>query len=197
MRTGLWLAGVMLAVASPALAAGTIKGTVRHAGPDRTPFPDAVVMVEGPTVPAPANAPHATMSQQGTAFVPHTLVVAVGTTVDFPNHDPFLHNVNSASPTKKFDLGMYDQNESRSELFDKPGEVHVRCNVHPRMEGTIVVHTNPYAAVTDAEGSYVITGVPAGTYTLRAWADGARERQVPVTVQDAAVAPVNFQLETE
>jgi len=170
---------------------GTVKGTVTT-GPDRQVVADAVVMIEGPA--NSGGTTRATMNQQHEAFAPHVLGVAVGTTVDFPNGDPVLHNVFSTSPAKRFDLGMYGQGETRNVVFDSPGVVLVRCNVHPRMTGYIVVHSNPYVAVTDAHGSYTITSVPPGTYTARIWHEELAGRPVPVKVFDGRVTPLDFGL---
>jgi plastocyanin len=171
---------------------GTVKGTVTTGPAPRQVVADAVVMIEGPA--RPGGTTRATMNQQHEAFVPHVLGVAVGTTVDFPNGDPVLHNVLSTSPAKRFDLGMYDQGETRSVLFDSPGVVLVRCNVHPRMTGYIVVHSNPYVAVTDAHGSYTISGVPPGSYKARIWHEALSGRTVPVVVYDGQVTPLDFAL---
>jgi plastocyanin len=186
---------LLLASVSAAAGGGTVKGTVASEGPGAAPLADAVVVIEGPSVPAPAGAPHVVVDQRDQSFVPHVVAVATGTTVDFPNHDPMLHNVFSASPAKKFDLGMYDRGETRSVTFETPGVVRIGCNVHPKMEAFVVVHTNPYVAVTDAHGVYTIRDVPAGTYQLRVWHEGRAERQLPVTVRDGAVAPLDVRFE--
>ena len=170
---------------------GTVKGTVTT-GPDRQVVADAVVMIEGPA--NGSGTTRATMNQQHEAFAPHVLGVAVGTTVDFPNGDPVLHNVFSTSPAKRFDLGMYGQGETRNVVFDSPGVVLVRCNVHSRMTAYIVVHSNPYVAVTDAHGSYTITGVPPGAYQARIWHEELSGRTVPVKVFDGQVTPLDFAL---
>ena len=184
---------VVLALGTSAHAGGgAVKGTVTTS--DHAPVADGVVMIEGPSLPAPATAPHRVMEQRHETFVPRVLAVAVGATVDFPNHDPMLHNVFSASPAKKFDLGMYDQGETKSVTFDTPGVVRVGCNVHPKMEAFIVVHPNPYVAVTDRRGSYTITGVPAGSYQVRVWHERLGERQMPVVVRDGQVQPIDVPL---
>ena len=91
------------------------------------------------------------MDQKNLAFVPHVLPVVVGTTVDFLNSDQVLHNV--FTPDKcagKFNLGTWPKGETRSVKFDQTGCSPVMlCNVHPEMEGFVVVLQNPYAGVTD------------------------------------------------
>jgi plastocyanin len=173
---------------------GAIKGTITSERRPQDPVAGAVVMVEGPAVPAPATARHVVLDQRNQTFVPHVLAVAVGTTVDFPNHDPMLHNVFSASPAKKFDLGMYGEGESRSVTFDAPGVVRIGCAAHPKMEAFVVVHGNPYLAVSDAHGSYTIEGVPPGTYQVRVWHETLAERTVPVAVRGGAVQPLDVRL---
>jgi plastocyanin len=185
------LVGAMAGV-TPAAGTGTIKGTVTTAD---GPAGDAVVLVDAPPSPAPPGAPHAVMDQRNEAFVPHVLAIAVGTTVDFPNSDPVLHNVSSASPAKQFDLGMFPPGTVRSVTFDRPGVVAIRCNVHPRMSAFVVVHSSPWVAVTDARGRYTIGGVPAGTYAVRVWHDAFDERPATVTVREEVVQPLDVRLE--
>jgi plastocyanin len=193
MRGDAFVALVILLGAHTALAgSGAVKGTVTSAAGR---VANAVVMIEGPSLAATADAPHPVLDQRQQTFVPHVLAVPVGTTVDFPNSDPMFHNVFSASSAKTFDLGMYDKGEKKSVTFDKPGVVRVGCNVHPKMEAFVVVHTNPYAAVSDANGSYTVAGVPEGTYQLRVWHETLAERVVPITVHATEVEPVDVRLE--
>jgi plastocyanin len=115
---------------------------------------------------------HATMDQRGEAFVPHVLAVTVGTTVDFPNSDPFFHNVFALSKTRPFDLGRYSRGKSKSVRFDRPGVVQVFCDIHSHMSAYILVFAHRYFTVTDPSGRYEIGRVPPGTYTLTVWHEG-------------------------
>jgi plastocyanin len=173
----------------------TVKGTISAGASPGTPVANAVVMIDGPRLPAAAGAPHAVMDQRADTFVPHVLAVPVGTTVDFPNSDPWLHNVFSSSVAKKFDLGMYEQGQVRSVTFETPGIVEVRCNVHPKMKGFVVVHPNPYVAVSDAHGSYNVTSLPPGDYTLRVWHEDLVEEQIPVSIGEGQVRALDVRLE--
>lgn len=188
------LAALLLAAVTHAAGgeSGTVKGTISTAS---GPVADAVVLIDAPGQAVAAGAPHAVITQQGMKFAPHVLAVTAGTTVDFPNRDPLLHNVVSSSPAKRFDLGMYAQGETKSVTFDTPGVVEIRCHVHPEMSAFVVVHASPYAAVTDARGAYTIRGVPPGTYPARVWHEAHAERATTVTVHDGAVQPLDVRLE--
>jgi plastocyanin len=115
----------------------------------------------------------ARIDQKNEAFVPYVVAVTVGSTVDFPNDDPFYHNVFSLSKPKRFDLGRYPRGRFRSVVFDRPGMVRVFCEIHSHMSAFVLVFAHRYFAVTDGEGLYRIEGVPPGSYTLDVWNDGA------------------------
>src|SRR6202008_952475 len=127
-------------------------------------------------------ADRAIMDQRNETFVPHVLAITTGTTVDFPNSDPFYHNVFSLSKTQRFDLGRYASGRSRSVRFDRPGIVRVFCEIHSHMNAFILVFNHPFFALTDEEGRYRIDGVPSGTYTVAAWNERESFESKSVTV---------------
>ncbi len=131
-----------------------------------------------------------TLEQRGKRFIPHIMVIQVGTEVDFPNRDPFFHNVFSVYDGKPFDLGLYANGESRPVRFNRPGISHIFCNIHPQMSAVIVAVQTPYFAVSAPDGSYSIEDVPAGTYRLRLWHERSDEQQLAaesrfVTIESA------------
>ncbi|HZP42331.1 MAG TPA: carboxypeptidase regulatory-like domain-containing protein [Candidatus Binatia bacterium] len=193
-RVCIWVSVLVAAGATGGRAEGAaLKGTIT--GADGAGVANAVVMVDAGAVPIAAAAPHVAIVQRDDTFVPHVVAVQVGTTVDFPNQDPRLHNVHSTSPAKTFDLGMYDRGESKGVLFDAPGVVRIRCNVHPKMEAFVVVHPNPWVAVTDARGSYEIAGVPAGSHPVRVWVETlAAPVERHVTVHEGQVEHLDVRL---
>ena len=135
---------------------------------------------------------HAIMDQRNETFVPHVLAITTGTTVDFPNSDKFYHNVFSLSKTKTFDLGRYAAGRARQVRFDRPGIVRVFCDIHSHMNAFILVFSHPFFALTDADGRYRIENVPAGTYGVVAWNEGASSETKSVTVPDGGVAELDF-----
>src|SRR5262249_42774641 len=71
--------------------------------------------------------------QKSKRFSPHLLVVPVGSSVEFPNQDPFFHNVFSLFEGKRFDLGLYESGSSRTVIFNREGISYIFCNIHPEM----------------------------------------------------------------
>ena len=133
---------------------------------------DAVLFLEGTGggaggTPAPAAVVEIAITDK--VYAPHVVVVPVGSTVRFPNHDPFNHNVFSTSEPNRFDLGLYGRGEARSQVFAEPGLVRVYCNVHPRMVAYVQVMAKRYYAQPGADGSFTIDNVPPGRYRLHVW----------------------------
>ena len=113
--------------------------------------------------------------QKNKSFQPHLTVTRVGSLVDFPNHDPFFHNVFSLFDGKRFDLGLYEAGATNSVRFDHPGVSFLFCNIHPEMSAVVVAVETPYYAVSSKSGALTIAGVPNGQYELHVW----YERSLP------------------
>jgi len=104
-------------------------------------------------------------------FVPHVLVVQVGSVVDFPNHDPFFHNVFSLFEGKRFDLGLYEAGATNSVRFDRVGVSFLFCNIHPEMSAVVVAVDTPYYGITDRAGSVTLANVADGRYEVHYWSE--------------------------
>jgi plastocyanin len=124
---------------------------------------------------APANRPTPQIAQINKSFDPHVLVIQVGTPVQFPNKDPFLHNVFSLFDGKRFDLGFYEAGSSKVVHFDRAGVSFLFCNIHPEMSGAVVAVDTPYFGTSDRTGRVVVNNVPDGRYQLNVW----YERSLP------------------
>jgi plastocyanin len=111
----------------------------------------------------------AKLVQHNKQFEPHLLVVPAGSTVDFPNEDPFFHNVFSLYKGKRFDLGLYEAGSSRAVKFDKPGVSFIFCNIHPEMSAVILAMPTPYFGISDGSGNVSIPDVPPGRYHVETW----------------------------
>lgn len=166
---------------------------VTKAGILSTNPPLAVVYLAGEFPAAPAG-PVLQVGQKDMAFVPTLLPVRVGTRVEFPNYDDTYHNIFSYSPAKRFDLGRYrsDERPVPSVLFDQPGLVVLRCDIHEHMRGLILVLATPHFVVTDADGTYRLSGLPPGRYVLKAWLDSRTTLERTVDLRDGATLHADF-----
>ena len=155
--------------------------------------PLAVIYVEG-AFPKRIATPTKQMTQKDLTFVPALLPVQLGTRVEFPNLDDMYHNIFSFSPAKRFDLGRYRSDEVPipSVLFDVPGLVTVRCDIHEHMRALILVLDTPHFVMSDTEGRYRLSGLPAGHYTLKAWLTSKTTREQPVSLTSGSTLKVNF-----
>lgn len=189
--TGLGLCALLIAPFPHANAAQSeqspVTAQVRFADPGhRSPAANksaAEVVVWLKPADAPANAEAAPkrqkLIQSHKTFEPHVLVVQVGSVVDFPNRDPFFHNVFSLFEGKRFDLGLYEAGATNSVRFDRVGISFLFCNIHPEMSAIVVAVDTPYYGVSDASGKVSITNVPDGRYEVHYWS----ERAAPETLK--------------
>ncbi len=128
-------------------------------------------------------------------FRPHVVVVTKGSTVRFPNQDPFNHNVFSRSENAPFDLGRYARGRVGSTDFPQSGIVRVFCNVHARMSAIVVVLDEPLFAQPVADGAFAMA-VPPGTYILHAWHERAKTfRPRRIVVDASGVGDVRVELD--
>lgn len=163
----------LLTLAGGAVLATRVAGRIVILEKDNKPTPDlgdAVVYLEGAATPATAARPDTVeIAITDKTYAPHVVVVPIGSTVRFPNHDPFNHNVFSVSEPNSFDLGLYGRGETKGQTFAHPGLVRVYCNVHPRMVAYVLVMANRLYAQPGQDGSFTIENVPSGRHRLHVW----------------------------
>ena len=121
------------------------------------------------------------------AYVPHVRVVTVGSTVTFPNQDPFRHNVFSNSSPGPFDLGLTPRGRAGQTVFHQSGVYAIYCNIHSRMSAFVVVVGTPYFEQPGADGTFTLASVPAGRYVLHAWHERGGETTQTVDVPAGGV----------
>jgi plastocyanin len=211
LRGLLWLHAVFSILPVALLASAVVEGRVElpksHSAPVQakryeivtkggvlsTQPPLAVVYLDG-VFPQPASLPTKEVAQKDLTFIPALLPVMVGTKVEFPNLDDTYHNIFSYSPTKRFDLGRYRPEERPipTQVFDKPGLVTLRCDIHDHMRGLILVLNTPYFVMTDTAGHFRLSGLPAGRYTLKAWINSRTTREKPVELKSGQTLHIDF-----
>jgi plastocyanin len=134
--------------------------------------------------------------QKGKQFTPHLLVVPTGSSVEFPNLDPFYHNVFSLFNGKRFDLGLYEAGTSKIVHFDREGASYIFCNIHPEMGAVVLSLSTPYYAMASAQGLVTIHNVPPGSYRLSVWSENGLPASLNAASRTVQVASVDLSLGT-
>jgi plastocyanin len=186
---------------------GEIKGSIKAQGL-RSPENIVVYLTKAPAAKLDLSKAKFVMDQRNLEFRPHVLPVLVGSTVQFPNNDEVDHNIFSMSRTKKFNLGSYKPGESKAVLFDKPGIVELRCDVHAEMAAYILVMKNPYFAVTDKKGNFQIpdagylhqagledlADLAPGKYFIKTWHEKLKTQKEAIMVPETGEVAVQLKL---
>jgi plastocyanin len=136
----------------------------------------------------------AEIRQEHESFSPRVVAVTRGSTVEFPNFDPYFHNVFSLSGAGTFDLGRYPDGQARSRQFTKTGVVKVYCHIHSQMSATILVLDHPYFTTPTADGQFTLPNVPPGDYTLVGWHERVGEQATHVVVSSGHTTAVDVSL---
>jgi plastocyanin len=215
LRSIIFTLALILIIAAAMLdarAAATISGKVELPKTERAPVmtkryeivsqggvlapspPAAIVYLEG-AFPRPTNAPVQQIVQTNYAFVPSLLAIQTGTRIEFPNQDNAFHNVFSYSSPKRFDLGRYrpEDRPIPSQIFDKPGLVTLRCDIHEHMRALILVLETPYFVVTDPDGRFKLEGLPEGSHVLKAWINSKLTLEQPINLTNRQILNVSFE----
>lgn len=192
----LWLTFALFASAQQASLTGHVELTKDgHRLKDAS---KAVIWLTpiGATVDLPQQQPSdiPKLVQKNKSFHPSLIVVPVGGKVEFPNHDPFFHNVFSLFEGQRFDLGLYESGSTRFVKFDRPGISFIFCNIHAEMSAIVIALATPYYAISDTRGELTLPHVPPGRYELQifhssvpAEALRAINREITVTADDTSL----------
>ena len=173
---------------------GYAPRTVTRPAPHPGTVSDVVVFIRD--LPGAKNLPvtHTRMIQRDESFEPRVIAITRGSTVEFPNADPYFHNVFSLSSGAAFDLGRYKRGDTRSRVFTRPGLVKVYCHVHSQMSASILVLDNTYFTRPQSDGTFDMSDVPPGSYRLSAWQERLGETQVSIHVQPGQTTQVEINL---
>ncbi len=183
--------GLMLALNHNTLAQeATVRGkiTVIHQSKSNLNNSEVVVwLTPKQQMPLPTPPTGAALVQKNKRFSPHVLAVMQGTEVEFPNRDPYFHNVFSIYQGKPFDLGLYESGSSKRVEFVRPGVSYIFCNIHPEMSAAVVVLTTPYFTMTGPDGGYSIAHVKPGAYKLQVWYELSSESELEAAAQELVI----------
>jgi hypothetical protein len=201
---------------------GRVAGTVKYAGPIPTPAPlhitkdrevcgsriddpslvigrgrgiaNAVVTITGIAKGEPLKLdPAVKFDQKGCEYIPHVAVFPAGSTVLILNSDGILHNIHTESTVNPvIDLAQPAFKKQIRVTVEKPEIIKVTCDAHNWMEGWWYVAGNPYYAITDATGHFIIRNIPPGAYTLRVWQERLGVQSQQVTIRAGGTTAADF-----
>ena len=157
---------------------------------------NAVVWLDKPPAGATAEALPAvtTMDQKECVFVPRVLIVPAGGRIDFLNSDRLLHNLHASPKANPPFNRTQPKGRTIGITFPEPEFVRVTCDLHSWMRSWVVVAEHAAYAITDAEGQFLLRGLPPGRYTLKAWQErlGTISKEVVVGDQDPTPATLEM-----
>jgi plastocyanin len=184
------LALILVACSSLAAQDGALRGRVEviHQSKHRSGNSDVVVWLtplQQQDAPPPAHI--ARLVQKDKRFSPHVIAVQVGSEIEFPNQDPFFHDVFSIYRGKPFDLGLYESGAVRKVRFSQAGVSYIFCNIHPEMSAAVVAVPTPYYAVTSGDGGFQIGHLPPGRYKMEFWYELASESELAALTRNLEV----------
>lgn len=135
-----------------------------------------------------------TLDQKGCEYHPHVLAFPAGSTVEIVNPDGILHNIHSYSKKNEvFNIAQPKFKRTLSVTIDKPEIIALKCDVHGWMSGWFFVSDNPYFSVSGKAGSFKLTDVPPGEYTVEIWHEKLGKQSKKIMVKPDETAEVNFE----
>ncbi len=134
------------------------------------------------------------IDQQGCMYHPHVTAVMTGQPIKIRNSDGFLHNVHSISTDNPpFNMGQPSKDDGKPiDPLKAAEKIHIKCDVHPWMSAWIVAVDNPYFAVSGDDGSFSISDLPPGDYTLTAWQEQLGTKEIPIKVEAGKPAEIKI-----
>ena len=198
-RHGAAILACLVAFALPSMiAAQTVSGRVvlkETPGETTSDLANAVVYLVPRNGVARSNEKKIEMAMDGRQFSPRVIVVTPGSTVQYPNKDPFSHNIFSTAAGAAFDLGVYGSGPGKATQFKKPGAYPVYCNIHAKMTAYVVVVNTPWNVQPTADGRWSLASVPAGKYELHVWHERGGELIRDIDVTSAGLTGVDGTLD--
>jgi plastocyanin len=155
---------------------------------------NVVVFIQNAPRLAPLPVTRARILQENETFIPRVVAITRGSAVDFPNGDPFFHDVFSLSRSATFDLGSYPKGQTKSHVFRRAGLVKVYCHIHSHMSASIMVFDHPYFTIPKADGTFALEAIPEGSYQISAWHERIGEHRQSIHVEAGRTSEIQFAL---
>jgi plastocyanin len=192
-------AALSVAAATTVRAQATVSGQVailERAGEPPEDLDHAVIYLEPAGGAKGRMAPtNTSIALQARQFAPRVRIVTEGSKIEFPNQDPFTHNVFSKAPQGPFDTESFGKNRTKDNTFKSSGVYPLYCNVHPKMTAFVVAVKTSYFTQARDDGKFSIEKVPAGKYTLHVWHDRGGEQTADLVVPATGLAGLRYELD--
>ena len=184
---------IPVSTAPPSAAYGA-RRVERPAARTSSELFNVVVFIQNAPRSAPLPVTRARILQENETFIPRVVAITRGSAVDFPNGDPFFHDVFSLSRTATFDLGSYPKGQTKSQVFRRAGLVKVYCHIHSHMSASIMVFDHPYFTIPRPDGTFALDAIPEGTYQISAWHERIGEHRQSIRVEAGRTSEIQFAL---
>jgi plastocyanin len=155
---------------------------------------NVVVFIQNAPKAAEVPVTRARILQENETFIPRVVAITRGSAVDFPNGDPFFHDVFSLSRAATFDLGSYPKGQTKSHVFRRAGLVKVYCHIHSHMSASIMVFDHPYFTIPKPDGTFALEAIPEGTYQISAWHERIGEHRQSIRIEAGRTSEIQFAL---
>jgi plastocyanin len=139
------------------------------------------------------------VAQQDCRFIPHVVGVQVNQTIEFHNRDQTVHNVHpKPKVNREFNQSYIPGAQAIQKRFSWPEVmIPIKDNQHPWMAAYVGVLPHPFFSVTNGEGMFRITGLPAGKYMIAAWHEKLGEKTMEVTVSPYSQQQLSFEFSAD
>ena len=179
---------------APPSAAYGARRVERPAARTGSELANVVVFISNAPAAAQLPVTRARILQENETFIPRVVAITRGSTVEFPNGDPFFHDVFSLSRSATFDLGSYPKGQTKSHVFRRAGLVKVYCHIHSHMTASIMVFDHPHFTMPKPDGTFALDGIPMGTYQISAWHERIGQQSQAIRIDADRSAEVQFVL---
>ena len=130
-------------------------------------------------------------------LVPRVQAAFAGGTLNVRSNDAALHRTRFVHVGRRDTLAVIGESDEGQVVPDEqvlvaPGQIEVRCDLHPWTRGWIAVFDHPYYATTGRDGAFSLDSLPPGRYEIVAWHERFGAVRDSVTVAAGAVTPVKL-----
>jgi len=139
------------------------------------------------------------IDQMACRYEPHVVLIPVGSTVAYLNSDKVSHNVHTYPGRNDAMNKTVAPGSSEKQVLKQADKIEVKCDIHPWMNAYMFVTDAPYSAVTAADGSFSIEGLPAGEYKAELWHEKlGKQKGIKITVnEDGSCEPLALKMGAE